>query len=352
VSKKKDRINDTALTLEGMVTLPVEDGFRQRNQRTQIAKLKNLSSATARYLAQDGRNMVMVTLTFGNDSRVNFGKKAPSKITDCGEIQYNSLMAFQHKLRTSKKFKYDIRYFSVIEVQPEGGALHAHIAISLLGSSEVLALMEFLQDFKDRYAKPYMFKSKPAFPIDRSHFGVSSTLKRAFEAKYTLEPHPAKGDPTRTEHYLPELDKRDFKSGSWTPLEFYTKTMMEDRYEEQITKYLIKSMDGEFELDSRVIQEGVCKCQLGHDTKSLHDESYVNSLHLAFIRLVGSRVYTHSRLPFPWKLYQKHRKALIAHNPNYKTYYSCIEDFQNGHLVITGSTITDSNNTIIAGGTK
>ena len=351
MSKKIDRINETALALEGIVALPKEDEFSQDNQDVKRAQLKNLSSAMSRYMAQDGRHLVMPTLTFGAVSRVDFSKITKKGILNSGRCQYNGLMAFLHKLRTSKKLKHDIRYFCVIEVQPEGGALHAHIAISLSGSSEVIALMEFLQDFKSRYTQTYQYNSRPAFPIDRSHFGVSSTLKKAFEEKYILEPHLAKSDLTRVEYYLPELDKRKFKSGSWTPLEFYTKTMMEDRYEEQITKYLVKSMDGTFELDNRTIQEGVCKCQLGHDTKTLHSKGYINALYLGFIRLIG-QVYTHSLLPFPHKLYQQHRKALMAYNPNYKIYYNCIEDFQNNLLFINKGIITDSNNTIIAGATK
>ena len=165
-----------------------------------------------------------------------------------------------------------------------------------------------------------------------------------------MNAHKAKGDATRTEHYLPEIEQREFTSGNWTPIEFYTKTMMMNRYEEDISNYLTKTLDGEFELDENSIKEGVVKCQLGHDTKSLHSESYINKLHVAFVRKVGRKAYTHSRFPFPWKLYQMHRKALIAHDSKYKIFYSCIESVRSGELVVESNVIFDGAGNVVAGG--
>ena len=63
-------------------------------------------------------------------------------------------------------------------------------------------------------------------------------LQKEFADKYRMNAHKVKGDATKTEYYLPEIEQREFKSGSWTPIEFYTKTMMTDRYEEDISNYL------------------------------------------------------------------------------------------------------------------
>ncbi|MDF1875790.1 hypothetical protein JHD48_08585, partial [Sulfurimonas sp. SAG-AH-194-I05] len=293
MTQKERNTQDTALALESMVQLEQKDKWSEKRGKMKIAQLKNKASAMARYAAEDGRHMAMITLTFGKDSRVNFQRMSQKKILEVAETQYNSLMGFLYRMQRSKRFKHDIRYFAVVEVQPEGGALHAHIAASVANVDEIFALVEFVQDFKGRYIQPYFFKFKQAFPIDRSHIGLTSMLKQKFAEKYRMNAHKAKGDATRTEHYLPEIEQREFKSGSWTPVEFYTKTMMVDRYEEDITKYLTKSIDGEFELDESTIKEGVVKCQLGHDTKYLHSESYINKLHLAFVRKAGRRVYTH-----------------------------------------------------------
>jgi len=347
---QKDRnIQNTAFAIESMVKLEQKDKWSEQRGKMKIAQLKNKASAMARYAAEDGRHMAMITLTFGKDGRVNFQRMSKEKILEVAETQYNSLMGFHNRMQRSKRFKYDIRYFSVVEVQPEGGALHAHIAVSVANVAEMFALVEFVQDFKGRYSKPYIFKSKQAFPIDRSHIGLTSMLKQEFTKKYRMNAHKAKGDATRTEHYLPEIEQREFKSGSWTPVEFYTKTMMMDRYEEVISNYLTKTIDGEYELDEDSIKEGVVKCQLGHDTKSLHAESYINKLHVAFVRKAGRKVYTHSRFPFPWKLYQTHRKSLIEYNEKYKIFYSCIESIRNGELVVENGVIVDGDGNVIAG---
>ncbi len=344
--KKKD----TALVLEQIVVVPVADGFSEMNANMKVAKLKNLSSGMARYSAEDDRLMALTTLTFGSDGRINFQTMSLKKIKEMAKVQYNSLMSFVEKMRRSKRFKFDVRYFAVVEVQPEGGALHAHISVSVNGVDDMFALVEFIQDFKGRYTQPYMFKSKQALPIGRSHIGVSSMLEKEFKQRYTLKPYAAKGDNSRTENYMPELEQREFRKGNWTPIEFYTKSMIEDRYAEQIADYLIKTAEGELALDADIIKEGVRKCQLSHDTKSLLDmENYINKLHVLFVRLAG-RVYTHSRFPFPWSLYQQHRNVLIIHDPKYKIFYSCIESIRSGELVVNSGIIFDGAGNIIAGG--
>ncbi len=341
---------DTALVIEQMVVVPVADKFSAKNAEMKIAKLKNLSSAMARYSAEDDRYMALVTVTFGANSRVDFQRMTQQRIKEVAATQYNSLMSFVFEMRRSKRFKFDVRYFAVIEVQPEGGALHAHISVSVNGVDDMFALVEFVQDFKGRHTQPYVFKSKQASPIDRSHIGISSMLKKEFKQKYIMESHAAKKDRNRTEHYMPELEKRGFLSGSWTPLEFYTKTMIEDRYEKQIADYLIKTAEGELAVDTNIIKEGVRKCQLKHDTKSLLElDDYINKLHVLFVRLVG-RVYTHSRFPFSWSLYQKYYRAFIAYDSKYKLFYSCIEDSRDGKLVADGGVIFDGAGNVIAGG--
>ena len=104
---------------------------------------------------------------------------------------------------------------------------------------------------------------------------------------------------------MPEPERREFKNGDWTCLEFYTKTMLAEMDPETILKYLTKTFDGEteeYECSVDSIKEGVSKSRLKHDTKILLTNDYVSQLQVTFIRLVGSRAYAHSRLPFPFKL--------------------------------------------------
>lgn len=358
--------NDIALAIESMVETKERNIFAEKKEKTKLAQIKNLSSATAKYFAEDDRRMAMVTLTFGTNERVDFLRMPQKKIEETASLQYNSLMSFIHKMRLSKKFKSDIRYFGVIEVQPESGALHAHILVSVASVEDMFSLVEFVQDFKGRYKKAYKFKSKKALPIGRSHIGISSVLKKDFESRYTLKPCPAKKDSSRIEHYMPELERREFKDGDWTPIEFYGAKMLEERYgenetdkgvgeekdekrkyENKITEYLTKIE----KLDMKTIKEGVYKCQLRHDTKSMLNDNYINKLYLLFIRKIG-RVYTHSRFPFSWSLYQKHRRKLIRYNPKYKVFYACIEDIRNGNLIVKNGMIMDADGKILAGGEK
>jgi hypothetical protein len=155
-------------------------------------------------------------------------------------------------------------------------------------------------------------------------------------------------DPSRTEFYIGSLESRAFKSGGWSPVEFYTESMIRDRYEEDIARYLIKTLDGEYELAETDIKEGVAKCQLKHDTKTMLDDNDISKLHVRFIRKIGGRIYTHSVLPFPFKLYQRHFKTLVAYRPEYSIYYNCIADLNDNKLAIKGQIIFDGSGKQIA----
>ncbi len=313
--------------------------FTEMNRKLKRAQLKNFSSGLARHIAEDGRVGMMITLTFGSDTRIDFTRMGDARLLDSASKQHKSLMSFLNKMRRSKRVKGDIRYMATTELQSDGN-LHLHIFLSV-EEDDLFGLIEFIYDFKKRYTKPYSYKHSEVYPIGRLHIGISMRHQHRFLQRYVINSVPAKSDPSRTENYISCLESREFKSGNWTPVEFYTKKMINDRYEEHVTNYLLKTLDGEYELEEKDIKEGVAKCQLGHDTKTVFSNAYISKLQVRFVRRVGKRLYTHSVLPFPFKLYQRHYKRLKEYNPNYTLYYRCITDAQEGKLTVKGQNIFD-----------
>ncbi len=313
--------------------------FTEMNKKQKHAQLKNFSSALARYIAEDGRVGMLITLTFGSDERIDFTKMGDKLLLESATKQHQSLMSFLNKMRRSKRVKGDIRYMATTELQSDGN-LHLHIFLSV-EEDDLFGLIEFIYDFKKRYTEPYTYKLTEVYPIGRLHVGISMRYQQQFKQRYSINSVPAKSDHSRTENYIESLESRAFASGNWTPVEFYTEQMISDRYEEKIINYLTKTDSGDYELEEEDVKEGVAKCQLEHDTKTVFSEKYISMLQVRFVRLIGKRLYTHSILPFPFKLYQRHYKQLKEHNDNYGLYYRCITDLKEGKLTINGQAILD-----------
>ena len=264
--------------------------FTEMNRRFKHAKLKNFTSGLARHIAENGRVGTMITLTFGADARVDFEKMGDALLVESATRQHKSLMSFLNKMRRSKRVKGDIRYMATTELQSDGN-LHLHIFLSV-EEDDLFGLIEFIYDFKKRYTKPYRYRHSEVYPIGRLHIGISIRYKHQFLQRYTVNSVVAKSDPSRTENYIACLESREFRSGNWTPVEFYTEQMINTRYEEQVTNYLTKTLDGEYALEAKHVKEGVAKCQLGHDTKSVFSDNYISKLQVYFVRLIGKRLYT------------------------------------------------------------
>ncbi len=313
--------------------------FTEMNRKLKRAQLKNFSSGLARHIAEDGRVGMMITLTFGSDARIDFTAMGDTRLLDSAGKQHKSLMSFLNKMRRSKRVKGDIRYMATTELQSDGN-LHLHIFLSVK-KDDLFGLIEFIYDFKKRYTKSYSYKGSEVYPIGRLHIGISMRYQQQFLQRYAVNSVAAKSDPNRTENYISCLESREFRSGNWTPVEFYTEQMINDRYEEQVTNYLIKTLNGKYELEESIVKEGVAKCQLGHDTKTVFSDNYISKLQVRFVRLIGKRLYTHSVLPFPFKIYQRYYKILKEYNPNYTLYYRCITDVQEGKLTVKGQNIFD-----------
>ena len=350
--------------LAQMVTLKKGDIYTEANNKVKIAKVHNLSSAVARYFAEDDRTVLLVTLTFKEQYRFNIAKMSNKQIIKIASMQHQGINAFLYRLRKESKVK-RLRYFMVVELQADGN-LHAHLQLSI-PQEYLFELVEAIHRIKAKYTKEYSFNGKSAYPIGRTHIGLSARYKKAFQKKYKMSPYKRKAldedeqsyfetKPTgqRREHYMLNHDRRIVRNGDWTPLEFYTMSLLEELHGAMVEKYLIKTLTGEFTLDQNSIKEGVLKARLKYDTKSLvenkteqEDDVYINKIHIAFVRKICKKAYTHSRMPFPFKLYQTHRRALIAWNTEYKLFYRCIEALRDGELSVHENLIYDIDGNII-----
>ena len=313
--------------------------FTEMNRKRKHAQLKNFTAGLARHLAENGRVGMLITLTFGSDTRIDLTRMGDKLLLKSASKQHQSLMSFLNKMRRSKRVKEDIRYMATTELQSDGN-LHLHIFLSVK-EEDMFGLVEFIYDFKKRYTEPYTYKKEEVYPIGRLHIGISMRYQQKFQQRYVINSVPAKSDHNRTENYIVSLESREFASGNWTPIEFYTEQMIHDRYKEQVANYLTKTLSGEYKLKKKYVKEGVAKCQLGHDTKTLFSKEYISMLQVRFVRLIGKRLYTHSVLPFPFKLYQLHYKQLKEYNSNYGLYYRCITDLQDGKITVKGQNIFD-----------
>jgi len=169
--------------------------FTEMNLHQKQAQLKNMSAAMARYIAEDGRVGMLVTLTFPTDNRMDIRQMNDEQIIQTAEIQYMSIMSFLNKMRRSKRVKYDVRYICVMELQSDGN-LHAHIFLSVK-ESDLFGMIEFVFDFKKRYGKPYTYKKTVTYPIGRLHIGISARYKNLLQQRYSISSHSAKSDSSR-----------------------------------------------------------------------------------------------------------------------------------------------------------
>jgi len=120
--------------------------FTSMNLKVRRAQLKNFTSAFARYIAEEGRVGMLITLTFGKVGRIHLEQMQDAVIIESGEKQHKSLMSFLRKMRKSKRIKEDIRYISTTELQSDGN-LHSHIFLSV-AEDDYIGLIEFIYAFK------------------------------------------------------------------------------------------------------------------------------------------------------------------------------------------------------------
>lgn len=322
----------------------------------EILSVKNLSKGYSKYVSKfDNYTTLMITITFGNTDAKRIDKLSKKfkeeikqlnekeKVKEIEELkkelekekfkilknQHKSLMYFMEKLRRTKKIKHKIFYFWTCELQRKGD-LHMHISLSIhLG--DLNNFFEFVLKYKCQKLPRYIYQ------IGRVHIELLKDLQNNVE--FSLKDRNVikfvgykKIVKTKFYYFYTE-ECRTFKSGETTFLEFVDEKGLKARYNENIIDYLKKTIVSQLDYD--IIQYAVSKNWNEHNLKNIF-KSLINKKSYQEIRRIREvgRVYSHSVLPFPFRLYQKYYMCLKKRDKKYAVYYNIISDYLNGKIII------------------
>ena len=293
--------------------------------KREIKTIQNLSNTFSKFIAQqnDYTNL-MITVTFSNRSAQRITKGMNEKqIYTILKNQYNALMLLIEKLRRSKRMKSKIYYFATFELQNDNN-LHMHMLLSI-HNSDLIGFIKFIYDYKK--------KSLNGYQIGRTHIGLSGIHKNTIEKKFMLQEIQDKTYPEKKMYILPTIDSREFISGEATFLEFISAHSLKERYQENIINYIKKTIIGQ--LDTEVIKIGITKNWNEHNLKTIFNSLKNTKYHkqIQMIRKVG-QVYTNTRLPVNFSLYQRYYMLLKKINKKYMSYYNVITDYLNGIIEV------------------
>ena len=296
--------------------------------KREIKTIQNLSNTFSKFIAQqnDYTNL-MITVTFSNRSAQRITKGMNEKqIYTILKNQYNALMLLIEKLRRSKRMKSKIYYFATFELQNDNN-LHMHMLLSI-HNSDLIGFIKFIYDYKK--------KSLNEYQIGRTHIGLSAIHKNKIAKEFMLQEIQDKTYPKKKMYILPTIDSREFKSGEATFLEFVNANDLEERYQENIVNYIKKTIAGQ--LDTEAIKIGITKNWNEHNLKTIFNSLENTKYHkqIQMIREVG-QVYTYTRLPVSFSLYQSYYILLKKVNKRYMSYYNVITDYLNGIIKVSNN---------------
>lgn len=305
--------------------------------KREIQILQNLSKAFSKFIAQqnDYTNL-MITVTFSKKSAQRITKSMSEKqIYTILKNQYNALMLLIEKLRRSKRMKTKIYYFATFELQNDNN-LHMHMLLSI-HNNDLIGFIKFIYDYKK--------KSLNEYQIGRTHIGLSAIHKNKIEKEFMLQEIQDKTYPEKKMYILPTIDSREFNSGEATFFEFVNANDLKERYQENIVNYIKKTIAGQ--LDTETIKIGVAKNWNEHNLKTIFNSLQNTKYHkqIQMIRQVG-QVYTYTRLPVSFSLYQSYYMLLKKVNKKYMSYYNVITDYLNGILEVKNNKFFYNSNLI------
>jgi hypothetical protein len=326
--------------------------------RMKIKIIDNLSNSYVKKVSEEKNYItLMLTVTFGKTSNASISENIkcnyPNKYLELLKKQHKSLMHFIKKLRKTKLIKHKKHYFCVFELQ-DNGNLHFHMHL-MIHENDLEGFINFVYWYKKKEFKGY-------YNIGRTYIELSSIYKKIFEKKFTLiktkdKPYPGKPyNDKKISYVIKELDNRDFNKGESTFWEFLSVKDIRDRYDDNIVKYLKKTLVAKFtskqidnilnfdknkvKIHQRILIEGWIKYSLKSILNSIdypqdknESEKFRNNVNT--IRKVG-QVYTFSNSTFTlkFKLYQQYYTRLKNLHKKYGFYYNADKDFEFGILIL------------------
>ena len=232
---------------------------------------------------------------------------------------------FLKKLRKTKKIKNKVYYFATKELQ-ENGKFHLHASINI-HKDDLISFIEFVYEYKRK-------KHKNIIPIDRTFIVLSNAYKKIIEKEFRLTPVKDKKNPEKDTYWIPYMESRKFTHGEATFFEFVTLNDLKKRYNENITNYITKTILAQYDLQT--IKTGVNKSINIHNLKDLiksAENKYFRE-QVKKIRNICGKVYTTTRFPVSFHLYQRNYTKLVKVNKKFRSFYNVIKSFESGYLQI------------------
>jgi hypothetical protein len=292
-----------------------------------IKIVTNLNHAYFRLIAELKNYItVFLTTTFGNTDNMKFDSNTKEYIKQkILHKQCDSLNHFLKKMRKSKKIKHKIYYFAAKELQSIGN-LHLHASVNI-HIDDLIPLIEFIFWFKKQ-------KFKNIGQIGRTFLVISNAYKKMIEDYLKIEDVKDKKNPEKIYYWFPYLENRTFNSGEITFIEFVTLNDLEERYNENITKYITKTIIAQYDL--KTIKTGVIKSINKHNLKGIIKSAKNLKFReqVKIIRNICGKVYTTSRFPVSFHLYQRNYTKLVKINKKFKSFYNVIKSCERGYLQV------------------
>ena len=299
--------------------------------KREIKIVNNLQNAYSRLIAEKKDYLtIFFTTTFGDKN--NDVQKNVTDINDEEEIknlilnnQCQALHHFLKKLRKTKRLKHKVYYFETKELQ-SNGKLHLHASINI-HQDDLISFIEFVYEYKRK-------KHKNIIPIDRTYISLSNAYKTIIEKEFRLFSVKDKKNPEKEIYWIPYIESREFTSGEATFFEFVTLNDLKERYNENITNYITKTILAQYDLQT--IKTGVIKNLNIHNIKNLIKSSEDKNFReqVRTIRNYCRKVYTTTQFPVSFYLYQRNYTKLLKVNKKFKSFYNVIKSFERGYLTI------------------
>ena len=332
------------------------DEYQKQQKEKELARLfQYIQSASALMRKDNNRIELMLTFTISQPHRVADTDKSFDSVMQRIQTQADSLLYHIRTLSKSTVFKSEeckecaykrrLHYHWALELQTSGD-VHMHIVVSLYDDVEELArLINLIHAMRNKHLhtqikrrdKKYEYE---VFPLGRTHFALSSHLKKELLAYYADKGihHKMmrdKVDASRENYFFPSLSPDiDIYSGTATLLEFNSVEDMAQK-SDKLRKYIIQMTQVKFKL--KTVQTSISDSQRIHNIKGKFESESRAVEDIAVFSYLGLKLHGSSQMMFPKSLYQSIRTQLIEFKKRYKHLSELTIDWCEGKVRIIGN---------------
>lgn len=341
-----------------------------RKQKIEFAKLYQYTKSSAELMHKhQDRISFMLTFTIASPQRVEDGDKSFDETMRIILQQAESLIYHMRTLSKSEVFKSGVskecaykkrlHYEWALELQADGN-VHLHATVTLPNDvDEVIAFVEIIHNMRNRHLELKETsrdkKGQLIIPLGRTHMALLDTIKKPILKYFAMNGSPHKmmcdkADSKKENYFFPNLSPEiNVYNGNGSLIEFISIENMLANHK-RLQKYMLSLPKGKFKL--KTIMTAVHADTRRHNLKGKFKDpkggDIIRELEdIAVFEYLKIKMYSSSQMTFPHTLYQKMRKQLIDHNPQYESLAEITRDWCQGILSVEGK---DPNRTIIVYG--